>query len=547
MRRRASDARPSTRRRALAKGVERRISDGRPHAIEREGALARRVDGMMSNRMRSSRRRDVPLDARARPRAARERTPGQSDGASSPRLRRRLLEHPSRDRHRDADVLVLGAGVAGLAAAADLAEVGLDVRVLEARDRVGGRVWTLRDPRAPVAIELGAEFVHGDAEAVTRLAEDAELALVDVADDHWTRRGAKLVRAYFGQALEQALRGESRRRRHDRSFAEALAASGAPEFESSLALAYVQGFQAADATRISARSLQGEDLGVQRARRVLDGYDGIAEELRSRIPASAVELGAVVTRVSWKRDVALVECRKPSGAPLAPHRARRVVVTLPLGVLQTAPEDGGVRFEPALDADPSKARALAGLEMGNVAKISFRFGRAIWKDAPRVRRTKGLDPEKLAFFHAPGDVVPTWWTHAPVHVPMLNAWAGGPAADELFEHGQMEIVDRALASLSRLLGLSRSAAKKSLLASHLHDWKHDPYARGAYAHPLVGGADAARELARPLAKTLFFAGEATAPMPDIGTVPGAIESGRRAAREVIASLPRRARRHAKSA
>jgi monoamine oxidase len=498
----------------------------------------------------------VEKNGHARPRAARAVREG-TDRSSTRRLRARLLANRASDRHRDADVLVIGAGVAGLAAAADLSRAGLDVRVLEARDRIGGRVWTLRDPRAPIAIELGAEFVHGDAEAITRLAHDAELALVEAADDHWTHRGAKLVRADFGEALAKALKRAPSGIARDRPFAEVLAKSRLDPFQRSLALEYVQGFQASDAERISARALKGEDIGTERARRVLSGYDGIAEELGARIPSGALALGAIVTRVSWKRELALVESRRSSGERLEPHRAPRVVVTLPLGVLQAAPEDGGVRFEPAIDErahapgakahQPApKARALGALAMGNVVKLSFRFDRAFWQDAPRVRRTKGLDAEKLAFLHAPGDDVPTWWTQAPVHVPMLTAWAGGPAADALLELGAAERIDRALDALSRLLALPRTTVKEHLVASHEHDWTHDPFARGAYAHPLVGGANASRELGRPIDDTLFFAGEATAPMPDTGTVTGAIESGRRAAREVIASLPRRVRRRAKT-
>ena len=77
--------------------------------------------------------------------------------------------------------------------------------------------------------------------------------------------------------------------------------------------------------------------------------------------------------------------------------------------------------------------------------------------------------------------------------------------------------------------------RNELVGLRWHDWASDPYARGAYSYPLVGGANAARELGRPVEKTLFFAGEATCPPPANGTVEGAIESGERVAKEILSN------------
>jgi monoamine oxidase len=114
---------------------------------------------------------------------------------------------------------------------------------------------------------------------------------------------------------------------------------------------------------------------------------------------------------------------------------------------------------------------------------------------------------------------------------MLTAWAGGHAADRMLAEGGEAMIDRALDALAATLGIPRRRLASMLVAAHTHDWQADPFSRGAYSYAGVGGSGAHRELAKPLAGTLFFAGEATS--GQTGTVAGAIESGRRAARQVL--------------
>jgi monoamine oxidase len=92
----------------------------------------------------------------------------------------------------DADVVVLGAGAAGLSAARTLVHAGVEVLVIEARSRVGGRVLTLSDPATPVAIELGAEFLHGDASKTVDAARDHHLAVQAIEDERWARLRGRL-------------------------------------------------------------------------------------------------------------------------------------------------------------------------------------------------------------------------------------------------------------------------------------------------------------------------------------------------------------------
>jgi monoamine oxidase len=214
------------------------------------------------------------------------------------------------------------------------------------------------------------------------------------------------------------------------------------------------------------------------------------------------------------------------------ERGRTLISTLPLGVLQSAPP-AGVCFAPELRA---KQSALRGMAMGRVCKMVLLFREAFWREA-RVGR-QGRRPllgGELAFAHAFGRAVPTWWSSLPVLAPVLVGWAGGPAAGALLALDQDVRLRTALDAAAGILSLDRRACERQLAACYEHDWQADPCSRGAYAYVLAGGTSAPAALARPIARTLFFAGEATEP-EQMGTVAGAVRSGERAAREVIGVL-----------
>jgi monoamine oxidase len=196
-----------------------------------------------------------------------------------------------------------------------------------------------------------------------------------------------------------------------------------------------------------------------------------------------------------------------------------------------------VRFDPAL---PAKQRALASLEMGQVFKIVLRFRQAFWEKSEflKERREKSGSNGRaggLNFLHAHGAEVPTWWTSLPVRSPLLTGYVGGVAAEQLLAEEPPSRLERSLVALSEILAVPRRELEEQLDASASHDWRADPFARGAYSYIGVGGIGAPRALARPVEGTLFFAGEATNG-EQIGTVAGALASGRRAACEVLKAL-----------
>ena len=436
------------------------------------------------------------------------------------------------------DVVIIGAGASGLAAARALSASDLRIIVVEARDRLGGRIHTLREPGWPLPVELGAEFVHGTPAETWDILRAARLAACDVADTHWFLRNGRLKHIErFWEETDSVFGRLAQMKEPDLSFADFAAryAADAPADARDLAFAFVEGFDGADTTRISARSIAdeqaaSEQIAEDRNFRVLDGYDRIIEWLAAGLDPQKVHvrLNTVATEVKWSRGSARVAVA--NGKSTAAMHARQVLVTIPVGVWKaSATEVGAVKFDPELT---EKRRAAAQMEMGPIVKVSLRFRDAFWEQPGLPNVEPGQSLWNAAFLHARGPSFFTWWTWLPVRAPVLVGWSGGPAAAALSHRPQREILDEAVESLATFLGLRSTDIAEEIEAARACDWQADPFSRGAYSFTLVGGAGAGAVLAEPIDDTLFFAGEATHGGQS-GTVAGALASGYNAARQIL--------------
>lgn len=145
----------------------------------------------------------------------------------------------------------------------------------------------------------------------------------------------------------------------------------------------------------------------------------------------------------------------------------------------------------------------------------------------------------LSFLFTDDPQFPTWWTSNALPYPILTGWAAGPNAAAHTGRSHDEIIHSAVRSLARIMKIAEPELRKQITGSFMHDWQADPYSRGAYSYAAVGGIDAARALAAPVAGTLYFAGEATNSDGYNGTVHGAIATGMRAAKELWPCLDHR--------
>ena len=435
-------------------------------------------------------------------------------------------------------VLIIGAGAAGLTAARDLATAGVKVILIEARERIGGRVHTHHNSSI-IPVELGAEFVHGRHPQLIQVIENSGTPLCDVTRNHWYFEDGVLNDSHDFWSKLTALMDLLNPEGPDRSFQDFL--NSIPNDEAAVrakvaATRYVEGFHAADVDRVGVHGLikanEGEDeVDGTHSFRVLGGYEVVTETLfeQARAHGAALNLNTILKELRWSRNQVEAVC-------IADKRLQRfsgshAVVTLPLGVLQAKyHQRGAVRFVPELPH--SKQAAIEGIAMGHAVRITLLFRERFWEklDLPSTERRVNL--RQLGFFHLPEAPLPNWWTLLPLRVPMMVGWVGGPDAERFAGRGEEYVVEQALASLQQILGVSQERLRKLLVDSYTHDWSADPFSRGAYAYLPVNGLEAQYTLAGGVDDTLFFAGEATS-VGNIGTVHGAIASGSHAAAEIL--------------
>ena len=436
----------------------------------------------------------------------------------------------------DADAIVIGAGAAGLAAARSLAGRSVRVVLLDARERVGGRVWSR--PLAPTAApaELGAEFIHGRGELTMQLLRDVGIRAIDAAGELWTcSKDGELRREATSPAA--GIFATARTLANDESvdrFLRRFEADEAMRETARAARAFVEGFDAADPAIASASAMADEwRSGVDSAiARPLGGYRPMFDHLHDACVAAGVQicLSTIVRRISWRRGFVAIEANHSGESQTI--RARAAIVTLPVGVLRHNGDETAVAFDP--DLPHAKREALRSIEMGHAVKVALSFRTAFWE---RVQKRRYRD---AAFFQCEGQPFPTYWTQVPVRTMLVVAWAGGPKAIALTGLAEADVIGRALNGFGGLFK-EQELARKEFEGGLTHDWSRDPFARGAYSYVAVGGGDARAALAAPVDDTLFFAGEATSTNGQGGTVNGALETGERAAGEAAMPLAAKAR------
>ncbi|NWF63259.1 MAG: FAD-dependent oxidoreductase [Chloroflexi bacterium] len=419
-----------------------------------------------------------------------------------------------------ADVLVLGAGIAGLAAARTLTDKGLSVIVLEARNRVGGRTWT--DSSLGVPLDLGASWIHGvNGNPITKLAKefgaktaptDGENAIEFAADGSELPGGAWEETETLFEDIYEEVAEIQERTDEDMSLQAAfdqVIAGRRLSGEDLRRLNYYIHLVTALEYGADAKDLslwwwdQDEEFGGEEVI-FPGGYNQITDGLAKSLD---IRLGEVVNIVRYGADGVEVETSQGN------YAAAQAVVTLPLGVLKQA----SVKFEPPLPE--SKQAAINRLGMGVLNKVYLKFPEVFWDAEVETFSYLG---EELGEW---GD----WLSFVPfTGEPVLMAFHGGEKGFALEELSDDNIVAGAMQTLRVMFGGGIPEPEGVLITR----WGKDPFALGAYSHtpPFASGEDRGA-LAQPLGNVLFFAGEATS-REYPGTVHGAYLSGVRAAEEL---------------
>jgi monoamine oxidase len=444
------------------------------------------------------------------------------------------------------DTVVIGAGVAGLAAGRVLAAAGQRVAIVEARDRIGGRIFTRRvaAARGILPIELGAEFIHGLPAETWALIEETGLATYELQGSQLSLIGSHLQKNDASHhaamdVLQGLKRSAQARPENDMTFADYLTHAGIGSADAEAAAAYVEGFNAADRAIIGTAALvkqqcAEDEIQGDRLFHVRNGYDQLPQILareieRTRTP---ILLDRHVREVAWSEGAVSIHAEDSRNLASTLH-AKRAVVTLPLGVLQT----GATRFDPEPASLIAHARRM---RMGTVIRATLVFSSRFWRDDDLAAARSELSAElqQLSFLFTSQLTPATWWTAMPEDSPIITGWVGGPKAEmlenRLRKAGDSEmLLTTWLHTLSLAFGMSERALTRQLTSWHAHDWSADEYARGAYSYAPAGALDASDKMSIPVAGTLYFAGEHTDTSGHWGTVHGALRSGLRAARQVL--------------
>lgn len=360
------------------------------------------------------------------------------------------------------DVIIIGAGAAGLMAAHTLAKAGKAVTVLEARDRIGGRIHTLNNSLFSTPVEMGAEFVHGNLPVTLSLLKKAGISTFDVAFEMWQYRNGKFEESEaFVEGWDGFLK-ELNKLEEDMPLYDFLEYNFAGEKHAAMRAqieSYVSGYDTADFRDASAFALRNEwnheDEDAQY--RVDGGYGTLMQYLADVCldAGNEIMLNTIVTKVLWKNNT--VKVVTASGTI---YESEKVIIALPLGVLQATEEtEGAIIFNPPL---PKQTEAIHNIGFGSVIKILLEFEDIFWeRDA--VTDLAQADLSTMGFLFS-DEAIPTFWTQAPERSPLLTGWLGGPPADEKKDVPDDEILHQALVSLGNIFKITPAALKDKLAA-----------------------------------------------------------------------------------
>lgn len=425
------------------------------------------------------------------------------------------------------DIIIIGAGAAGLMAARELARAGKKTIVLEARDRIGGRVHTVIS-RNGEYLEYGPEFIHGDLPITKSLLAEAGLAFHLAAGSWWQFRKGQLIRSQeiiphwetFAQQLQAQEKDIPLQDFLEQYF-------NAPEYSDlrEAATRFATGYDTADPADASTFALREEWLAEEDSPqyRIDQGYSSLMQFLLDDYlqHGGQIELSTPVKELHWE-----MQAIKAIATDNRQYLSSQAIITIPLNVLKAADgETGAIRFYPAI---PEYMSAIQKPGMGAIIKFLLQFDHPFWTGHP----VHGKRLEDLQFILSE-EIVPTWWTQYPKQSAVLTGWLGGPPAKEWTNGNDAQLLQLALSSLASIFQTDEDNLKRMLRSFKIINWTADPYTRGSYSYATVETAAVVNTLQNGVAETLLFAGEAFYNGPLIGTVEAAFTSGKEIAGKLL--------------
>jgi monoamine oxidase len=420
-------------------------------------------------------------------------------------------------KRRDQTIIIIGAGAAGLMAAKQLA-TRYKVIVLEANDRIGGRIYTFQGGGFTRPIEAGAEFIHGKLPLTLKLLKKAGITYTE-SEGNFYRAGETGLHAQHEliEGWDQLLK-QMKKERHDMTLYQFLQKHYAGEMYNKLRLHitnYAEGFDVADITKASMKALytewSGEEQGIYR---IPGGYGQLIAYLLDECKKSNAEIitNSAVTQVHWKKNNVTVHTTDGQQ-----YSGNKCIVTVPLDFLQKT-SAAPINFDPLLN---DHINAAGEIGYNTVIKVVVEFNESFWDAYAK----------NIGFIISDKNI-PTWWTQLPDPVPLLTGWKGGPGAAVLSSKTEEEILQIALESLSAIFKTDTSELQQKVVAAKVFNWRNEVFAKGAYSYLYPSSKKAKKILNEPVEDTIYFAGEALYTGKTGGTVESALVNGREVAKKI---------------
>ena len=419
----------------------------------------------------------------------------------------------------DYDIIIIGAGAAGLMAASELSKKGKTVLILEGRNRIGGRVHSIIEN--DILYEGGAEFIHGNLPLTLGLLKEFGISYSRNAGEMGRSKNGKWIREnefMKGWDLLIEKMGKLKKDVDLKSFLDLNLKGLKYRNLRDSATRFAQGFDLVDINRASTIELFKEWKNEEHDSYRIDlGYGALMDSLLERAKSnnSAILLNQTVKQIIWqKNNVQAITVNKKT------FRAKKILITVPIPLLQNEANEAGIDFLP----NPGKLKeAFQQIGFGSVIKVVLSFKIPFW--------LKGNKP--LGFIIS-DQRIPTWWILTSGNAHVVTGWLGEPYAKIWSIKTDDAITIMALTSLSVIFGLSLRSIKAHVDKSYVFNWQKDPYALGGYSYLLPSSKGPKKLLMHPVEGTLFFAGEALYQGRFPGTVEAALWSGKTVSEKLLA-------------
>ncbi len=416
------------------------------------------------------------------------------------------------------DAVIVGAGAAGLYAGFLLSKAGKKVLILEARERVGGRIYTFDSGRFGYSAEGGAEFVDGKAPITKELTRTSGAEYIKITGSMFRSIDGRFIPdTEFNQYVHE-MRGKLAELTKDITISDFLNNYFDGDTYKTLRKSISQRVEAHDSgdpKKMSVLYLREDWIGEEyETGRLKKGYGHIISFLKTEIEKNKgeVKCGTEVGGINFSKEEVVVTDKSGTS-----YRGAKVIVTVPLPLLTD------INFEPGVEDVINASEKIGN---GNVIKILLHFKKAWWEGIdPKLRDMLFVFSYEHMFFG---------WTQHPYNYRTLTLWISGPTAKRYQDLHSKDIVKEALDALANMFPMiDATLMTESLLDTEVCNWIADEYTKGGYSYATPETEEALKIIRQPKKDKLFFAGEALHSFKERASVEAAFKSGEEVAQSIL--------------